>query len=80
VFFVRDNGMGIESKYHETVFGFFERLSHEIGGTGVGLALAKRIIEVHNGRLWLESAGKGQGSTFYFTLPVVEGFAIETEE
>ena len=72
VFFVRDNGIGIEPEYQEKVFGLFERLDQKIEGTGVGLTLAKRIIEVHNGRLWVESAGKGQGATFYFTLPMLE--------
>ncbi len=70
VFFVRDNGIGIMPAYHETVFGLFERLDDSIEGTGIGLALVKRIIEVHNGRLWLKSAGAGQGTTFYFTLPL----------
>ncbi len=70
VFFVCDNGMGIDTAYQETVFGLFERLDQKIEGTGVGLTLAKRIIEVHNGRLWVESAGKGQGATFFFTLPI----------
>ena len=66
-------GMGIDPKYHEKVFGLFERLDSSIEGTGIGLALVKRIVEVHNGRLWVESAGKGQGATFYFTLPLVAG-------
>lgn len=72
LFFVRDNGQGIPAAYQEKVFGLFERLDPSVEGTGIGLALAKRIIEVHNGRLWVESEGIGQGSTFYFTLPVVD--------
>ena len=72
-FFVRDNGIGIISAYQESVFGLFDRLDPEIEGTGIGLALVKRIIEVHNGRLWVESAGEGQGTTFYFTLPLADG-------
>ncbi len=72
IFFVRDNGVGIMPEYQETVFGLFERLDQSVEGTGIGLALVKRIIEVHNGRLWVESAGMGQGSTFCFTLPLVD--------
>jgi light-regulated signal transduction histidine kinase (bacteriophytochrome) len=79
IFFVRDNGIGIETKYQEVVFGLFERLNPAIDGTGVGLTLAKRIIEVHNGRLWVESAGKGQGTTFYFTLPIAQDMLEEQE-
>jgi len=69
-FFVQDNGVGIAPQYQNKVFGLFERLDSAIEGTGIGLALVKRIIEVHNGRLWVESAGIGQGATFYFTLPL----------
>jgi PAS domain S-box-containing protein len=69
IFYVRDNGMGIDPKYHEKVFGLFNRLDQEKEGTGIGLTLVKRIIEVHGGRIWLESEGVGKGSTFYFTLP-----------
>ncbi len=67
--FVRDNGIGIESDYHERIFNLFERLDTRIEGTGIGLALAKRIIEFHDGRIWAESDGVGQGTTFWFTLP-----------
>ena len=66
---VRDNGTGIDARYHEKVFGLFERLDQRIPGTGVGLALVKRIVELHGGRTWVESEGTDQGSTFYFTLP-----------
>ena len=69
-FFVRDNGIGIAAEYHELVFGLFERLSMDVDGTGVGLALVKRIIEVHGGEVWIESDGPGQGTTVYFTLPL----------
>ncbi len=67
--FVKDNGMGIEKKNTETVFGLFKKISNESDGTGVGLALVKRIIEAHQGKIWVESEGLGKGSTFYFTLP-----------
>lgn len=72
-FFVRDNGQGIDAQYHEKVFELFDRLDQSIEGTGIGLALVKRIIELHNGRIWVESSGiGGQGSTFYFTLPALD--------
>jgi signal transduction histidine kinase len=69
VCYVQDNGLGIDASYHDKVFGLFEQLDPRTEGTGVGLALVKRIIEFHGGRVWVESAGHGQGSTFCFTLP-----------
>ena len=66
---MRDNGIGITPRYHEKVFGLFERLDTGTDGTGIGLALVKRIVEVHGGRIWIESEGEGHGSTFWFTLP-----------
>ena len=71
VFFVRDNGIGISPEYHEQVFGLFNKLNPDIDGTGIGLTLVKRIIELHGGRIWVESE-KGKGSTFYFTLGKVD--------
>jgi PAS domain S-box-containing protein len=72
VCFVRDNGIGINPRYHDTVFGLFDRLNQAIDGTGIGLALVKRIIEVHHGKIWVESEGEGHGSSLCFTLPVDE--------
>jgi signal transduction histidine kinase len=69
IIFVRDNGQGIDSRYHNRIFNLFEQLDPNMEGTGIGLALSKRIIEVHGGRIWVESEGQGQGSTFYFTIP-----------
>ena len=69
VFFVQDNGIGIEEKYHHSIFGMFNKLDAKSEGTGIGLALVKRIIEVHGGKIWVESEGDGKGSRFCFTLP-----------
>ena len=70
VFFVRDNGMGIDPRHQPRIFGLFEKLDPASEGTGLGLALVKRIVEVYGGRLWVESAGLGCGSCFRFTLPL----------
>jgi signal transduction histidine kinase len=72
IFFVHDNGIGIETKHQQKIFGLFDKLDPRTEGTGVGLALVKRIVEVHGGRVWVESEGKGKGSTFCFTLPIIE--------
>ena len=69
VLFVRDNGRGIESRFLERVFELFEKLDPGAEGTGVGLALVRRIVEAHGGRVWAESDGPGRGATFCFTLP-----------
>lgn len=68
VFFVQDNGPGIDPRYHDNVFGLFNRLDTSTSGTGVGLALVKRIVETHGGKVWVESDGLGNGSTFCFTV------------
>ena len=69
VFYVRDNGIGIEPRHHEKVFGLFDKLDPRSPGSGIGLALAQRIVEAHGGRLWVESEGHGRGASFCFTLP-----------
>jgi signal transduction histidine kinase len=70
VLYVRDNGVGIETADQERVFELFHRLDPLVEGTGLGLALARRIVQAHGGRLWVESGGAGCGSTFFFSLPL----------
>lgn len=69
VFFVRDNGIGIEPRHAAKIFGLFEKLDAKSKGTGLGLALIKRIVEFYQGKIWVESAGRGEGACFRFTLP-----------
>lgn len=69
VYFVSDNGMGIAENHRDTIFGLFNKLDMNSEGSGLGLALVKRIIETYGGRIWVESAGAGAGSSFRFTLP-----------
>jgi len=72
ILFVCDNGMGIDPQFHDRIFGLFNKLNPSIEGTGIGLTLVKRIIEVHGGRIWVESQ-IGKGTSFYFTLPSGKG-------
>jgi PAS domain S-box-containing protein len=66
---VADNGIGIDPRHAHKLFGLFEKLHPEVEGTGIGLALVKRIIDVHGGRIWIDSEGPGRGTKVSFTLP-----------
>ncbi|HYW80518.1 MAG TPA: response regulator [Thermoguttaceae bacterium] len=76
VYYVRDNGQGIDPRFHDRIFGLFDKLAPNSDGTGIGLALAKRIVEVHGGRIWVESEGTDRGSTFCFTLASKEESSV----
>jgi signal transduction histidine kinase len=69
ILYIKDNGIGIQAEHYERIFGLFNKLDVKSDGTGIGLSIVKRIIEVHGGRIWVESE-VGKGTTFFFTLPV----------
>jgi PAS domain S-box-containing protein len=69
VFFVRDNGIGIDPRFQAKIFDLFAKLDTKAEGTGIGLAIVKRVVELYGGRLWVESEGQGKGTCFKFTLP-----------
>jgi two-component system CheB/CheR fusion protein len=76
-FYVKDNGIGIDPKHHQQIFGIFKRIhtDEEYEGSGAGLSIVKRVIDDHDGKIWVES-GLGRGATFYFTIP--KGLRKET--
>lgn len=80
-FYVRDNGCGVDPRYHQKIFGLFDKLDAKNKGTGLGLALVKRIVELYNGAITIESEGLGHGSCFRFTLPgALKNSGTDTEK
>jgi len=71
---VSDNGIGVEDQYADRIFVIFQRLHarEAYAGTGIGLAMCRKVVEHHGGELWLETGGTGDGATFRFTLPQIE--------
>jgi len=76
VFFVRDNGLGIDARHHDRVFGLFDRLDSGAEGTGVGLAIVKLVMDKHDGRVWAEST-PGAGSKFSLAFPERAEIVVE---
>lgn len=71
IFIIEDNGIGIDTKYQDKIFKVFQRLHtiNEYDGTGIGLSITQKIIEQHNGEIWVQSE-QGKGSKFFFSLPI----------
>jgi signal transduction histidine kinase len=80
LFTVADNGPGIPPEYQEIIFRKFEQVhtpnAPQLRGSGLGLAFCKLVVEAHGGRIWVQSAGAGQGSAFHFTLPIHPAAAV----
>lgn len=79
-YLIVDNGIGIDAAYHERIFQLFERLDTDSNGTGIGLAVVKRIVELHGGKIWVESDGKGHGTTVGFTLSPAAGETVSVRQ